>query len=80
MTGTQDKIKGRAKVAAGAAIGDKSLENEGRIDRITGEAKDKLTDATNAVERLLNDYSGKAGEALQSGRRQLEELISKARS
>lgn len=80
MTGTQDKIKGRAKVAAGAAMGDKSLENEGRIDRITGEAKDKLADATNSLERLLNDYSSKAGGALQSGRRQLEELISKARS
>lgn len=80
MTGTPDKIKGRAKVAAGAAIGDKSLENEGRVDRLTGEAKDKLTDATNAAERLLSDYSDKAGDALQSGRRQIEQWLNKVRN
>ncbi len=80
MTGTQDKIKGRAKVAAGAVTGDKSLENEGRIDRITGQAKDTLTDATNTLERMLNDAGTKAGDALQSGRRQVEEWLNKARS
>lgn len=80
MSGTQDKIKGRAKVAAGAAIGDKSLENEGRMDRLAGEAKDIVTDATTTVERLLGEYSGKAGDALQSGRRQVEGWITKLRN
>ncbi len=80
MTGTPDKIKGRAKVAAGAAIGDKSLENEGRMDRLTGEAKDKIASATNAAERLLNESTDKAGDALQSGRRQLEQWITNLRN
>ncbi len=80
MAGAQDKIKGRAKVAAGAVTGDKSLENEGRIDRITGEAKDKLAGATDSLERLLNDASTKAGDALQGGRRQVEEWLNKVRN
>lgn len=80
MTGTQDKIKGRAKVAAGAVTGDKSLENEGRIDRITGDAKDKLSGATDSLERLLNDAGTKAGHALQGGRRQIEQWLDKVRN
>ena len=80
MAGAHDKIKGRAKVAAGAVTGDKSLENEGRIDRITGEAKDKLAGATDSLERLLNDASTKAGDALQGGRRQVEEWLNKVRN
>jgi uncharacterized protein YjbJ (UPF0337 family) len=36
-----DKIKGRAKEAAGAATGDKATESEGRSDQTKGAAKEK---------------------------------------
>jgi uncharacterized protein YjbJ (UPF0337 family) len=41
-----DKVKGRAKEAAGALTGDKSLKNEGRADQAKGAIKkaiDKVT-------------------------------------
>ena len=39
--GATDKIKGRAKEAAGAATGDKVTESEGRSDQTKGAAKEK---------------------------------------
>jgi uncharacterized protein YjbJ (UPF0337 family) len=42
-----EKAKGRAKEAAGALSGDKSLKNEGRVDQAKGSAKktvDKVAD------------------------------------
>jgi uncharacterized protein YjbJ (UPF0337 family) len=52
--GTTDDLKGRAKEAAGDLTGDKSLKNEGRVDRGEGKVKDavdktgdKLKDAVN---------------------------------
>ena len=35
--GDVDKAKGRVKEAAGTLTGDKSLKNEGRVDRDPGE-------------------------------------------
>ncbi len=43
-----DKAKGRAKEAAGALTGDKSLKNKGRADQAKGSVKnagDKLAEA-----------------------------------
>ena len=77
MPGTSDKIKGRAKVAAGAVTGDKSLETEGRIDRLAGEAKDLLGDASSAVEAWLGKASDRAGGVVRSGQRSVEEWINK---
>jgi uncharacterized protein YjbJ (UPF0337 family) len=34
-----DKAKGAVKEAAGKATGDRSLENEGKVDRAKGEVK-----------------------------------------
>ena len=42
-----DKAKGRAKEAAGALSGDRSLKNKGRADQAKGSVKnavDKVTD------------------------------------
>jgi uncharacterized protein YjbJ (UPF0337 family) len=80
MAGTSDKIHGGAKVAAGAVTGDKSLEREGRVDRFAGDAKDKIAAATDSLEELVNNASHKAGDALQSTRRSLEDLVNKVRS
>lgn len=79
MPGTTDKIKGRAKVAAGAVTGDKSLETEGRLDRFAGEAKDTLDEATKAVEAWLGTFSDRAGGVVRASQKSLEDLINKAR-
>ena len=38
--GAMDKVKGRAKEAAGAVTGDKTKKSEGRSDQTKGKAKD----------------------------------------
>ncbi len=46
--GNVDKGKGRVKEAAGALSDDKSLKNEGKVDKATGSFKkgvDKVRDA-----------------------------------
>ena len=40
--GAMDKLKGRAKEAAGAVSGDEAKKAEGRSDQTKGTAKDKL--------------------------------------
>jgi uncharacterized protein YjbJ (UPF0337 family) len=47
-----DKAKGRAKEAAGAVTGDKSLKNKGRADQAKGSAK-------NAVDKVADALTGK---------------------
>jgi uncharacterized protein YjbJ (UPF0337 family) len=39
--GAADKLKGRAKEAAGAATGDETMKSEGRSDQTKGTAKEK---------------------------------------
>ena len=39
--GAMDKVKGRAKEAAGAVTGDKTKKSEGRSDQTKGTAKEK---------------------------------------
>jgi uncharacterized protein YjbJ (UPF0337 family) len=52
--GTTDDLKGRAKEAAGDLTDDKSLKNEGRVDRASGAAKDAVDDAGDKVKDVLN--------------------------
>jgi uncharacterized protein YjbJ (UPF0337 family) len=40
--GALDKVKGKAKEAAGAVTGDEAKKSEGRKDQTKGTAKDKL--------------------------------------
>jgi len=55
MSGKTDQAKGRVKQAAGTLVGDKRLENEGRVDRAAGKVKegaDKVVDKVkSAVKR-----------------------------
>jgi len=39
MSGTTDKIKGRAKEAVGAVTGNQRLKQEGRMDQAAGKMK-----------------------------------------
>jgi uncharacterized protein YjbJ (UPF0337 family) len=41
-SGTQDKVKGRAKEAAGALTGDEKLKSEGKVDQLAGKVKDAV--------------------------------------
>ena len=42
MAGESDKIKGRAKEAAGAATDDDQLRREGKVDQGAGKTKEKI--------------------------------------
>ena len=55
MAGQVDKAKGRAKEALGRAVGNKSLEREGKRDRMIGAVKDKAHKVKKAVERKIDD-------------------------
>lgn len=48
-----DKVKGRAKEAAGDLTGDRDLEREGKVDRASGGIKDKLDDVTDKVKDVI---------------------------
>ena len=52
--GTTDDAKGRAKEAVGSLTGDKSLKNEGKVDKATGKVKDKVGDAADTVKDVVN--------------------------
>ena len=51
--GTTDDLKGRAKEAAGDLTDDKSLKNEGKVDRASGSVKDKVGDAADKAKDVL---------------------------
>jgi len=44
-----DKVKGKIKQAAGAAAGNKKLENEGKADEVKGKAKGAFEEIKHAV-------------------------------
>jgi uncharacterized protein YjbJ (UPF0337 family) len=77
MAVNTDKIKGRAKVAAGAALGDKDLENEGRMDRWAGEAKDLINQVADKAQNLTGSASRNAGDYIGKARTSLESLVDK---
>jgi uncharacterized protein YjbJ (UPF0337 family) len=49
MAGETDKGKGRMKEAVGDLKGDKSMKNEGKVDRAAGSIKDKVGDVVDKV-------------------------------
>jgi uncharacterized protein YjbJ (UPF0337 family) len=46
-----DKVKGKAKQVAGAAIGDKKLERQGKIDEAKGNVKGAVEEVKHAVKQ-----------------------------
>ena len=55
MAGKVDKAKGRAKEAIGRAVGNRSLEREGKRDRMIGAVKDTAHEVKKAVEQKLDE-------------------------
>ena len=49
-----DQAKGRIKEAAGDVTGNKDLEREGKVDRVSGEVKEKVGDAVDKVKDVLH--------------------------
>ena len=52
---TGDQVKGRVKEAAGDLTNDDDLKREGKMDRATGEVKEKLDDAKDWVADKVDD-------------------------
>jgi uncharacterized protein YjbJ (UPF0337 family) len=51
-----DEAKGRVKEAAGDLTQDKDLKREGKIDRATGDVKEKVGDASDKIkEKVTSD-------------------------
>jgi uncharacterized protein YjbJ (UPF0337 family) len=64
MAGKIEKSKGKVKVAVGSLTGDKKLESEGKIDRRTGEAKEKIGRVKRKVEGTAEKAERKAVKAI----------------
>lgn len=79
MAINQDGIKGRAKIAAGAVTGNKEMENEGRIDRLAGDAKEQLGKATDKAKDLLSSGASEASGLLDKAKSSVEGLIDKVK-
>jgi uncharacterized protein YjbJ (UPF0337 family) len=53
LEGTGKDLKGRLKDAAGGLLGDQSLQNEGKLDRLKGKIQDTFGEAQEDVGRKL---------------------------
>jgi len=54
-----DEAKGRVKEAAGDLTGDKDMKREGKVDRASGEVKDKVGDAADKVKDTVTSDDDK---------------------
>ena len=52
--GTTDDLKGRVKEAGGDLTGDKSLKNEGKVDKATGKVKDAAGGVSDKAKDVVN--------------------------
>jgi uncharacterized protein YjbJ (UPF0337 family) len=52
--GKFDEMKGQAKEAVGDLTDDDDLKNEGKVDKASGSAKDKLDKAADKVKDAVN--------------------------
>jgi uncharacterized protein YjbJ (UPF0337 family) len=53
MSENLDDAKGRVKEAAGDLTGDKDLKREGKIDKATGTAKEKVGEASDKAKDVV---------------------------
>ena len=63
-----EQVKGRVKEAAGVLAGDKELESEGKADRRSGEAKEKVGRLKDKVEVVIERAEHKAGEVIDKAK------------
>jgi len=65
MSGKSDQVKGQVKEAAGVLTGDKDLESEGKQDRRTGEAKEKIDHAKDKADEVIDVTKDKVEEVAE---------------
>lgn len=53
--GRSDKVKGKAKEAAGEVTGDEEMRREGKADQAAGAAKEKASEAVDKVKETFTD-------------------------
>lgn len=54
----KDEFAGKAKEAVGDATNNEKLENEGKADQVTSDAKQKLSDAVDGIKDKANEVIG----------------------
>ena len=54
MAGESDKVKGRAKEAAGAVTDDDELRREGKIDQAAGKTKETIEKGVDKAKETLS--------------------------
>jgi uncharacterized protein YjbJ (UPF0337 family) len=59
MKGAADKASGSIKEGLGKAMGDKSLEAKGKLDKAKGEARKVVGDVKDAIRRSTDDRRNK---------------------
>ena len=64
MAGTPERVKGHVKETVGNLTGNKELESEGKSDRRAGEVKEKVGDAKDKVEEVIEKGERKVGEVI----------------
>jgi len=68
MGAKSDQVKGQAKETVGKLTGDEDLESEGKVDRRAGDAKEKLGDAKDEVEKVIDKAEDKAEEVVDKAK------------
>jgi uncharacterized protein YjbJ (UPF0337 family) len=53
MSGTTDRLKGRAKQAAGVLVGDERLERAGKVDRVAGRIEQAAEEFVDKVKSTI---------------------------
>lgn len=54
-----DKLKGKGKEALGNLTDDKGLETEGKADQLSGEVREKVSEAGEAVKDKFDEVAAK---------------------
>ena len=68
MAGQTDQVKGQVKQAVGTLTGDKDLESEGKADRRSGGAKEKVEHAKGKVEEVIDKTEEKVEEVIDKAK------------
>jgi uncharacterized protein YjbJ (UPF0337 family) len=68
MGDQSDQVKGQAKETVGSVTGNKDLEAEGKADRRAGEAKEKLGDAKDKVEEMIDSAKDKVEQVIDKAK------------
>ncbi|UBI09126.1 CsbD family protein [Corynebacterium coyleae] len=63
-----DQLKGQAKEAAGDLTDNEKLENEGKADQLIGNAKEKLSEAGDAIKDKANEVAAKVEDKADEAR------------